>query len=87
MPPTTAHDFGPDHQAGHVLEVKTGGYMVLSRTTAGVWYLVSERSCSCRAGRSGTPCWHRGQVARFVAALDATRRRPVAPPAVSMLVD
>lgn len=78
----------PAYTPGHVLEVKTGGYLVLSRTTPGAWWLVSGRSCSCPAGQSGAErCFHRAQVARFVAALDAALARPVAPVNVSALVD
>jgi hypothetical protein len=83
-----AHEDAPDFAAGHVLEAKSGGYLVQSRSTDGVWYLVFGRSCSCPAGRSGHErCWHRAQVAAFVARLDAQHRRPVAPPNVSALVD
>lgn len=84
---TPVHDPGPDLLPGHVLVVQSGGYMVQSRSTLGVWYLVHERSCSCEAGRKGTPCWHRSQVAAFVAAMNARDARPTAPPAVSMLCD
>lgn len=67
----------PTYTAGHVLEAKTGGYLVQSRTTRGVWYLVWEKDCSCKAGLSGSEvCWHRSQVRQFVKALDETRRRP-----------
>lgn len=84
---SAVHDPGPDLLPGHVLVVQSGGYMVQSRTTLGVWYLVAGKSCSCEAGRKGVRCWHRSQVASFVAAMDARNRRPVAPPAVSMLCD
>lgn len=85
---TAVHDPGPDFGPCHVLEVKTGGYMVQSRSTPGTWYLVHGRSCSCPAGKAGRErCVHRQQVAAFVAALNAEQRRPAAPAAVSMLVD
>lgn len=84
----TDHDPGPDFGPGHVLEIKTGGYAVHSRSTPGVWYLVHGRSCSCQAGQKGlVSCVHRRQVAAFCAALNADQARPVAPPAVSMLCD
>lgn len=79
---------GPLFRAGHVLEAKTGGYLVLSRTTPGCWWLVFERSCSCPAGRSGAEsCWHRRRVAEFVRLLDESMKRPVAPVNVSAMVD
>lgn len=85
---TPPHDPGPDFGPGHVLEAKTGGYLVQSKSTPGVWYLVHDRSCSCKAGRAGLErCVHRSQVAAFVKALNDDQRRPVAPPNVSALVD
>lgn len=84
---STLYDEGPQHAAGHVLVVQSGGYMVQSKTTDGVWYLVHGASCSCEAGRRGIRCWHRSQVQAFVAAIDRERRRPVAAPNVSALVD
>lgn len=81
-------DDGPSFSPGHVLEAKTGGYLVLSRSTPGCWWLVHERSCSCPAGRSGREsCWHRRQVAAFVAKLNEAMKRPTAPPNISALVD
>lgn len=78
----------PEFQPGHVLEALTGGYLVLSRTTPGAWWLVHGRTCSCPAGRGGAEgCWHRRQVAAFVSRLNAVQARPVAPPHVSALVD
>jgi hypothetical protein len=81
------HDPGPEVEPGHVLEAKTGGYLVLSRSTVGVWYLVHGASCSCEAGRRGVRCWHRSQVGQFVAALNREQARPVAPPHIAALVD
>lgn len=83
-----AHEDAPDFKAGHVLEAKTGGYLVQSRTTEGVWYLVAGRSCSCEAGRRGMErCWHRRQVAKFVALLNESTKRPSAPPNIGALCD
>lgn len=78
----------PSFQPGHVLEAKTGGYLVLSRSAPGCWWLVSGRSCSCPAGRAGRErCWHRTQVAAFCAKLSEKYKRPTAPPNISALVD
>lgn len=67
----------PEFLPGSVLQAKTGGYLVQSRTVRGTWYLVFGRSCSCKAGQSGSEvCWHRTQVARFVKALEDTNPRP-----------
>lgn len=83
-----AHEDAPDFKAGHVLEAKTGGYLVQSRTTEGVWYLIAGRSCSCQAGRAGNErCWHRVQVAAFVAKINEALKRPVAEPNISAMVD
>lgn len=85
---TAVYDPGPDLRPGHVLESKTGGYLVKSRTAEGVWWLVYERSCSCPAGRAGSvSCFHRRQVAAFVAKMNEATKRPTAPPNVSALVD
>jgi hypothetical protein len=86
-PTPKLYDEGPQHAAGHVLVVASGGYMVQSKTTPGTWYLVHGASCSCPAGQKGTRCWHRSQVQQFVAALDRAKRRPVAPPNVSAMCD
>lgn len=78
----------PTYGAGHVLEAKTGGYLVQSRSTRGVWYLVWEKDCSCKAGLSGSEvCWHRTAVRQFVKMLAEQHKRPSAPPNISALVD
>jgi hypothetical protein len=73
--------------AGHVLEVQPG-YLVQSKTTTGVWYLVAGKDCSCTAGEFGRDrCVHRAQVAQFVRLLDRAMKRPTTPPATSLLCD
>jgi hypothetical protein len=78
----------PSYKPGHVLHAKTGGYLVLSRSTPGVWYLVYGGSCSCKAGQTGSlVCWHRTQVARFVREIDRDLARPTAPPHIGAFCD
>lgn len=70
-------DEAPDFGAGYVIKGQIGGYFVQSRTTSGVWYLVSGRTCSCKAGRAGrVSCFHRQQVEKFVAKLNEKMKRP-----------
>lgn len=78
----------PAYQAGHVLEARTGGYLVKSRSTEGAWWLVFGSTCSCPAGQKGMKrCWHRAQVQAFCRALDLPLARPAAPANISALVD
>lgn len=64
----------PDFAPGHVLEAKTGGYLVKSRTTDGAWWLVYGDTCSCPA--DVRVCFHQRQVAAFCAALSERYKRP-----------
>lgn len=78
----------PDYKPGHVLEAATGGYLVKSKTTPGAWWLVFGDTCSCPHCADRESCVHRRQRDAFCRALDADRKRPVAPAAPpSMFVD
>lgn len=68
-----------------VSPVVGGGYVVSSLSVPGAFRLVWGNECSCPA--TGRTCRHRKLVAAYCAALDAQRRRPSAPAAVSLLVD
>ncbi len=73
------------HTPDAVLELKVGGYMVASRSTAGAWWIVFGPTCSCPA--TIARCHHQRMVSRYVAAQDAKNRRPPAPVNVSLMVD
>lgn len=82
-------DGAPDLPVGYVAVAEGIGYVVKSRTSDGVWWLVAGRSCSCPAGRDGRDtCWHRTLVAEFCKRLGEEQARPAAPAApASMFVD
>lgn len=64
------------------------GYLVGSLSHPGYWVLVDGASCSCPAGQRGAlSCRHRRAVQEKVRAEDLAAKRPVAPPAVALLVD
>ncbi len=69
---------------GMVRAGQSGGYFCHSTSTPGTWYLVWGQECSCPAS---VRCKHLRMVDAFCRALDETHRRPVAPPATSLLVD
>lgn len=79
----------PELPAGYVKQAVGLGYFVKSRSDEGAWWLVHGSTCSCPAGRSGTPsCWHRRQVEQFCRQVDAELARPAAPAApASFFVD
>lgn len=83
----TTENIADRFDPGHVLEAKTGGYLVKSRTATGVWWFVTGDSCSCHAGRDDKRCWHVSQVTAFCRALDKSMARPTPPPNISALVD
>lgn len=81
-------DQHPELPVGFVKEAPGLGYFVKSRSTEGAWWLIAGRTCSCPAGRAGRErCWHRSQVAAFVAKINEAHKRPTAPPNISALVD
>lgn len=75
----------PADPAGMVRVGQSGGYFVKSETTRGAWWFVWGTECSCPA--TVARCKHVRMVDAFCRALDETHRRPVAPPAVNLLVD
>jgi hypothetical protein len=72
-------------EPGTVVPVAQLGYFVASFTTPGRWYLMDGQGCSCPA--TAESCRHIRAVSAYVRKLDASRRRPTAPPNISALVD
>lgn len=71
-----------------VRKIQGGGYLVRSRTVEGGFWMVDGADCTCPAGQAGVErCWHRMQVAAFVAEENRRFARPVVPPNVSALCD
>ena len=73
------------HVPDAILELKVGGYMVASRSTAGAWWLVFGQTCSCPA--TIARCHHLRLVSAYCKAQDDARRRPAAKVNVSLMVD
>lgn len=69
-----------------VLVIRSGGYIVASKSVPGAWRLVRGRDCSCPAGDRPT-CRHRKLVAAFCAREAEKYKRPVAAPHIAALVD